>query len=106
MEKIIAGKDIHFSNSIVEACNKLLKYRYLFINEIPDFESLLEHLEKFIPIYNYIRPHVSLKGLTPYTAFTGNSSKEFQTSVLNKYFDKKLLEHQDVLASCTICDEV
>ena len=39
VRKLIAGKDIKFSNSIVEAQNKIIKYRYLFKH---DFKDILE----------------------------------------------------------------
>lgn len=70
IEQKIAQKDIPFSNSIIEACNKQLKYRCLHLYDIPDFEALVMHLERFIPIFNYKMPHYSLKGLTPYEAYT------------------------------------
>jgi putative transposase len=73
VRKIIAGRDIHFSNSMVEAVNKLVKYRHLFLHDIPDIHALVTHLSEFIPIYNEVRPHISLKGLTPFEVLNGLS---------------------------------
>lgn len=69
--KIIAQQDIIFSNSIVEAVNKIVKYRSLFLQDIPDIHALKTHLEMFIPVYNETRPHCSLKGLTPSEVLAG-----------------------------------
>ncbi len=71
IKKIIAQQDIIFSNSMVEAVNKIVKYRSLFLQDIPDVHALQKHLEKFIPVYNDIRPHCSLKGLTPSEVLAG-----------------------------------
>lgn len=71
LRKIIAQRDIHFSNSMVEAVNKIVKYRSLFLQDIPDIDALQKHMEEFVPVYNSIRPHVSLKGLTPSEVLSG-----------------------------------
>ena len=88
INKVIAQVDVHFSNSMIEAANKLLKYRYLFIQNIPNGDSLRKHLEYFIPIYNDIRPHISLKGKTPYEAYFGKSCENidsFSVDILSRF---------------------
>ena len=37
VQKLIAGKDIRFSNSMVEAQNKIIKYHYLFKHDFREF---------------------------------------------------------------------
>ena len=73
LRKLIAGKDIHFSNSIVEAQNKLIKYHYLFKHPFQNLEELIELLDWIINDYNHRRPHHSLGGLTPAEALTGET---------------------------------
>jgi putative transposase len=70
VKKIIAQKDIIFSNSMIEAVNKLVKYRHLYLH---DFDALQKHLHSFILIYNNERPHCSINGLTPLEAYKGKS---------------------------------
>jgi putative transposase len=56
--------DVHCSNSLIEAHNKLIKYNYLFKMSVSD----LDHLRKLIPWITSdfnSRPHISLDGLTP-----------------------------------------
>lgn len=103
LNKIIAQKDIRFSNSMVEAVNKILKYRWLFTHDVPNLDSLINHLNYFIPIYNDVRPHVSLKGLTPSEAFDGIS--------LDKHDLKQKMQNFRILnlnenrnSACTVCD--
>ncbi|MDH5399301.1 MAG: DDE-type integrase/transposase/recombinase, partial [Cyclobacteriaceae bacterium] len=73
MKKSVALKDIVFSNSMVEAANKLLKYRYLFSGNIEDGDQLKTVLEKSIYDFNEVRPHGKLGGLTPSEAYQGQN---------------------------------
>lgn len=70
IEKIIAQKDIPSSNSMIEAVNKILKYRWLYRKRYETLDSLVTDLDSIIPNYN-ARPHISLEGLTPDQAFNG-----------------------------------
>jgi putative transposase len=45
LRKLIAQKDITFSNSVIEAQNKLIKYRYLFKQDFRDIHELRKGLE-------------------------------------------------------------
>lgn len=68
ISKVIARKDIRFSNSPAEAVNKIFK-RFLRKHPPRDFEHLEQLLEQFIRDYNHRRPHASLKGFTPMEAY-------------------------------------
>ena len=70
LKKVIAN-EIGISNSMVEAVNKNIKYRYLFQDNIPDFPALVKYLEKAVQDYNYHKPHWAHKGLTPAEALDG-----------------------------------
>ena len=67
---LIAQKDIFFSNSMIEAANKQLKYRFLYHFHIPNHEQLKQFLGQAIRDYNN-RPHQSLGGLTPFEVLQG-----------------------------------
>lgn len=71
IHKLVALRDVHFSNSIVEAVNKVVKYRYLFPKNIPDGVALEKAVTESIADYNDRRPHGSLDGLTPTEAYQG-----------------------------------
>ena len=59
-KKLIAQKDIIFSNSIVEAVNKIMKYHYIFKRSFANYEELSNNLGSFVDDYNS-RPHSVLK---------------------------------------------
>jgi hypothetical protein len=62
---LIAQRDIQFSNSMIEAVNKQLKYRFLYHQHIPDHSALVKYLQQAVEDYNS-RPHDVLNGLTPF----------------------------------------
>jgi len=70
IRKLIAQKDILFSNSMVEAVNKSIKYDFLFHKELLDFEQTKSYLQTVVEEYNN-KPYHPLKGLTPKEVFEG-----------------------------------
>jgi len=101
--KQVALRDIEFSNSMVEAVNKQIKYQFLFTNTIANLNETILHMHKSVDEYNH-KPINSLFGLTP-------------NEVLNEIFipDKYMFAEQKKIAklnrvetnrelSCTDCD--
>ena len=66
--KLIALKDIAFSNSPIEAVHKIMK-RYIRRQEPQNFQQLLNGLPKHVLDYTSIRPHGSINGYTPLEAY-------------------------------------
>lgn len=60
----VALVDVHYSNSLIEAHNKLIKYNYLYRMGIPDGQRLRKIFPAVVDDFNN-RPHISLNGLTP-----------------------------------------
>jgi hypothetical protein len=74
IRKLIALKDIRYSNSPIEAANKILKYQELHLINIPNLTALIAALDKWIPVFNNERPN--RKGgylLTPYEIYNGKT---------------------------------
>jgi len=94
--------DVHFSNSMVEAVNKVVKYRYLFPQKIPDGASLVEIAASAMADYNDRRPHGSLDGLTPTEAYQGIDKETMRTSEKLKAAQKERIE-QNRRARCSRC---
>jgi putative transposase len=102
LRKLIAQKDIRFSNSIVEAQNKLIKYRYLFKQDFRGIQELRKGLEWIVNDYNYNRPHIYLFGLTPYEAATGHKvPKNMWHEQIIQAQKYRLVENRKEL--CSIC---
>ncbi len=70
-KKLIVQVDIIQSNSMAEAANKILKYRYLFPSPVADTEELIKVLDNALADYNNM-PQNNLHGLTPNEVLSGN----------------------------------
>ncbi|MEN8249774.1 MAG: integrase core domain-containing protein [Bacteroidota bacterium] len=102
VQKLIAGKDIKFSNSMVEAQNKIIKYHYLFKHDFKDIHELRKLLDWIIPDYQYERPHHSLKGLTPHEALSGIPlpKKQWEEQIREA---KQVRLQENAKEQCEIC---
>lgn len=67
----IAQRDVLFSNSMIEAFNKVLKHQFLHHRNIASLNSLEKIVAESIPIYNNLKPQWSLGGNTPSETFDG-----------------------------------
>ena len=84
INKVIAQKDVIFSNSMIEAVNKRIKYDFLFPAELQNFEQTVKQLEKAVTDYND-KPYLPLHGLTPSEVFEGKIPDKIM-------FSKQILE--------------
>jgi putative transposase len=80
LQKKTALKDIPYSNSSIEAINKTLKYRYLYLRPCTA-EGLQTKLQTTINDYNHIRPHGSLKGQTPDEAYLSETTPDIKAQM-------------------------
>ena len=100
--KLLALKDVKFSNSAIEAVNKIIK-RYLR-KKLPDtLEKLIECLEEVIQNYNTIRPHGSLLGLTPIECYTSEEiNLDFKQQKLQAKKDR-ITQNKSMNCSLDVC---
>jgi putative transposase len=56
IQHLIAQRDIEYSNSMIEAANKKLKYNFLYHHHISNHEELIKYVERSVDDYNN-RPH-------------------------------------------------
>ncbi|MFV8324880.1 transposase [Flavobacterium sp. ZS1P14] len=71
IEHLIAQKDIPFSNSKIEAFNKIIKHQFLLPQNLTNRKQLETALGANVLTYNTIRPQLSLQGNTPQETFLG-----------------------------------
>lgn len=105
IHKLIALRDIHFSNSIVEAHFSLIKYNYLYrmkINNLRDLERAIEFVEYD---FNSVRPHASLNGAAPDEAYF--SGKLMPTKHYSQQFKaaKALRISENKGNACSKCED-
>jgi hypothetical protein len=71
IKHLIAQKDIPFSNSKIEAFNKIIKHQFLLPQNLTNRRQLENALVANVLTYNTIRPQLSLQGNTPQETFLG-----------------------------------
>jgi transposase InsO family protein len=93
---LIAQKDIEFSNSMIEAANKHLKYRFLYHQFIPDYNALESCIQKAVDDYNN-RPHHALHGLTPLEVLNGKiPDKHAFAGLISRAKAARLVENRKI----------
>jgi len=104
IRKLVARVDVTFSNSMIEAVNKILKYRYIFRTPIPDLQRLNQAIAAAIEDYND-RPHYALNGLTPNQVYSGCSfDKAAYRESLLEARDKRLRINRQSCDPCVPLD--
>lgn len=98
----IAQQDVLFSNSMIEAFNKVLKYQFLYPRTINNKTSIESVMREVIPIYNNERPQLKLGGNTPDEAFSG-SSIQLENHTTKFKAQKALRNVQNKQNSCRSC---
>ncbi|MBN1411667.1 MAG: transposase family protein [Spirochaetales bacterium] len=102
IKQLIAQKDISFSNSMVEAVNKSLKYNSFFQANLIDHNALVKHLAAAIPEFNSERPLGVLEGLTPEQAYNGEKiDMQIVRTRLDEAAKRRIRENQD--SKCVVC---
>lgn len=102
IKHIVAQRDVVFSNSMIEATNKIIKHQFLFPLVIENKGQLLKVLKATKLTYNTIRPQMSLRGNTPQETYNGLTI-DFYT--YNKGFkeQKTLRIFQNKKSTCAGC---
>ncbi|PJZ71468.1 hypothetical protein CH373_02965 [Leptospira perolatii] len=70
IRKMIAQADITFSNSMIEAINKKMKYEFLFPSKPFSFNDVNKILQQAVPEFNS-RPNGVLYGYSPLEVLNG-----------------------------------
>jgi transposase InsO family protein len=94
LTRVIALKDIRFSNSPVEAVHRTLKGRYLKNRKFESLEAVEKYLDWAVHDYNRARPHYKHRPRTPYEVYFGiplnfNVRQRVRKAVLDRVRENK-----------------
>ena len=91
LNQLIAGKDICYSNSMIESFFRALKSNFLNFQKIRDKNDILRKIKYYVNQHNTVIPKKSLAGATPLEAYQKiwnddniRDLKEKRYEVLNK----------------------
>lgn len=102
IKHIVAQKDVVYSNSMIEAINKIIKHQFLHPKEITNGNQLTNIMTYTILIYNTIRPQMSLGGNTPKETQDGLSI-DLSRYTHNFKEQKQLRLTQNRKNACKVC---
>lgn len=102
IDHVIAQKDVVFSNSMIEALNKVIKHQFLFHKEINSKEVLNKCLEKAVTSYNTVRPQMRLGGNTPIETYQGKPIEltQYKTGIELQKVIRRLENRRN---ACNLC---
>ena len=101
-EKVIALKGIKYSNSPIEAINKIIK-QYLRHYKPKTFEQTQQVVALAEHDYNENRPHGSLKGLIPMEAYTSPDKELSFKSEIQDAKKQRIKENRQ--ENCLLCQQ-
>jgi len=70
-ERVIAQVDVSFSKSMIEAWWRVLKFGWLFINQLDNIATLRKLVESYVKEHNHQMPHSTFDGQTPDELYRG-----------------------------------
>ena len=76
-------------NAIAERMNGILKYEYLFEENVTSIKQAREVLEKSVNLYNTDRPHMSIGNMTPVNVHNLQMDRELKREWKNYYKKQK-----------------
>ena len=105
IRKLIAqSENFRFSNSMAESTNRIMKYVYLYKQDLEDFNAVKNFLEFAVTDNNENRCHNRLNGLTPKEVFYG---KIFDKDNHHKKIFKanQIRLERNRKTPCPVCDD-
>lgn len=104
LNRLIALKQVSFSNSVAEAVNKIIRNSYLNHFSINNLAELQLKLSFAVDDYNNKRPHGALIGLTPEQAYrnvTVNTDL-FSERIKSTRIERRIINHKTICGNCKI----
>jgi putative transposase len=71
LTRVLAQVDVTFSNSMIEAFWRSLKYGWLYLHTLDSLAALRRLIEFYVTAHNEVMPHSAFQGQTPDEVFFG-----------------------------------
>ncbi|HSH64556.1 MAG TPA: integrase core domain-containing protein [Bacteroidia bacterium] len=102
LNRLIALKQVPFSNSVAEAVNKIIRNNYLNHFNISNLRQLQQKLLFITDDYNNKRPHGALLGLTPEQAYRNVTinTNLFSARIKNTNKERRDINQKEICNTC------
>jgi len=103
LRRVLAQRDVTFSNSTIEAWWRTLKHQWLFLNTLDSRASVNRLVAFYVEAHNGETPHSAFRGQTPDEIYSGRGQGvPEQIECANRQVRAARLETNRA-ASCGVC---
>ncbi len=74
LSRVLALREVSFSNSLIEAWWRSLKHQWLYLNTLDTVATLLRLVDFYVKAHNSEIPHAAFNGPTPDEMYFGTAS--------------------------------
>ena len=74
LSRVLALREVSFSNSLIEAWWRSLKHQWLYLNTLDTVATLLRIVDFYVKAHNSEIPHAAFNGPTPDEMYFGTAS--------------------------------
>ena len=104
LSRVLALRDVTFSNSMIEAWWRTLKHQWLYMNTLDSLEAVRRLVEFYVAAHNSEIPHSAFRGQTPDEIYYGRSYDLHETLELARCQARALrLASNRASKSCPEC---
>ena len=106
LSRVLALRDVTFSNSMIEAWWRTLKHQWLFLNTLDSAATVRRLVSFYVAAHNEEIPHSAFRGQTPDEVYYGRGSgvPEHLEAAKARAWATRLEANR--LASCGICQNL
>jgi len=106
LSRVLALRDVTFSNSMVEAWWRTLKHQWLYLNTLDSVATVRRLVAFYVAAHNIEIPHSAFRGHTPDEMYYGRGSGVPEQLKAAKAQARTMRLDANRLASCRVCRNV
>ena len=104
LSRVLALKDVMFSNSMIEAWWRTLKYQWLFLNVLDSAATVRRLVAFYVEAHNTEIPHSAFRGQTPDEIYYGRGQAIPEQLEVAKALARAARLKANRELSCVICE--
>ena len=106
MRRVVALKDITFSNSMIEAWWRTLKHQWLYLNTLDSAQAVQRLVAFYVSEHNTHIPHSAFRGETPDEMYYGQGAEVAEKLKQAKQQARIDRIHANQARTCLLCQPI
>jgi transposase InsO family protein len=103
LSRVLALRDVTFSNSMIEAWWRTLKHHWLFLNTLDSVATVQRLVEFYVAAHNSQIPHSAFRGQTPDEVYYGRGQEIPRSMEVARRQARAARLESNRASSCSIC---